>query len=184
MLMHYASWWRQEYLLATILLDAGRENTMDDNEQFGVSEKHVDSSSNSVEETTTCDPILEGETSDHVAECKDGDSLEVNIEEENDCNKTMDSDKMDSAVEVGEESSDPAEIHWQQVELSEDAGTEQQEPSTDCEQECSGSRNLDNVKILQYVVMTVLYHIQCRWRNKSLGGLSINIAHKVCANKF
>ena len=127
---------------------------MDDTEQFGVNKKHVDSSS-SVEETETCDPMLE-DTSDHPADSKDVVSVEVIMQEVNDCNEALDNDRVHSAVEGVEESSIPAGVHRQQVELSEDARIEQQEP-TDCEQEGTGSGNLDNRKTLQYVVMTTLY---------------------------
>lgn len=123
---------------------------MDDTEQFGVNKKHVDGSK-------ACDPMWEDTccTNNHTAECKDVVSVEVIMEEGNDCNKTLDSDRVHSAVEGVEESSIPAGVHWQQVELSEDVRTEQQEP-TDCEQEGTGSGNLDNMKTLQYVVMTTL----------------------------
>ena len=127
---------------------------MDDTEQFGVNKKHVDSSS-SVEENKTCDPTLE-DTSDHPADCKDVVSVEVIMEEENDCNTALDSDRVHSAVEGVEEPSILAVVHRQQVELSEDARTEQQEPS-DSEHEGTGSGKLDNMKTLQYVVMTTLY---------------------------
>ena len=127
------------------------QNTMDDKEQFGVNKKHMDSSS-SVEGTKSSDPMLE-DTRDHTADCKDVVSIEMIMEEENDCNEALDSDRVHSAVEGVEESSIPAGIHRQQVELSEDARTEQQEP-TDCEQEGTGS---GNIKTLQYVVMTTLY---------------------------
>jgi hypothetical protein len=139
-------------LCSNSLFGADRENTMDDKEQFIADKKHVDSSS-SVEEAKPYAPIRE-DASDDAAECKDVVSVEEVMDEENDCNKTLDNDRVHSAVG---EASIPAGVHQQQAELSEDAGIEQQEPSTDCEREETGSPNRENTKTIQYVVVTTLY---------------------------
>ena len=123
---------------------------MDDKQQVGANRKHVDGSSSVIEETNTCAPVLE-DASDNAVECKDVVSVEDAIEEEI---ETLDNDRM---VEGVEEPSTPVGVHQQQVEMSEDAVFEQQEPSTDCEHEGTGSANLDNMKILKYVVLTTLY---------------------------
>ena len=131
------------------------ENTMDDKQQFGANKKHVDNSSSVVEESKACAPIRE-DASDNAAECKDIVSVEDVMEEEI---ETLDNDRVGSAVEGVEEPGVPAGVHQQQVELSEDAVIEQQEASTDCEQEGTGSANLDNMKALKYVVLTTLYQL-------------------------
>lgn len=127
---------------------------MDEREQLDVNEKLLDSSS-SVEETTICDPIGE-DTSDHATESEHVVLVEVTMKEENDGNKTLDNGRVPSAVEGVEESSITAGVHQQQLELSEDARPDQQEP-TNCQQEDTLSGNLDNMKTLQYVVVTTLY---------------------------
>ena len=128
---------------------------MDDKQQFGANKKRVDNSSSVVEESKACAPIRE-DASDNAAECKDIVSVEDVMEEEI---ETLDNDRVGSAVEGVEEPGVPAGVHQQQVELSEDAVIEQQEASTDCEQEGTGSANLDNMKALKYVVLTTLYQL-------------------------
>lgn len=133
----------------------------DNKEQCSVKKKHMDSSCG-VEETRSCDPSgsMWEAASDHAAECKDVISMEVIMEPENEHNKTLDSDREHSAVEKEEELITPAGVCCQQVESSEDGATEQEVPA-DCVQEGTGSGNLDNMKTLQYAVLTTLY--QCGW---------------------